>query len=80
MQEDMFMAKKTVIANMTIVGGTADKPKTIAKGDKFDIDAEDPENLIGRGIVTDPEARTAEPAEDKPSVQPAAGPSVSHPA
>jgi hypothetical protein len=64
------MAKKIVVAAMTIEAGTPAKPKTIAKGDSFDIDADDPENLIGRGIVTDPDAPAAETDE---------GPAVTRP-
>jgi hypothetical protein len=66
------MAKKTVVAAMTIETGTPAKPKTIAKGESFDIDADDPENLIGRGIVIDPDAKVAEAAEEEPAVKPAA--------
>jgi len=46
-------SKKTVVANMTIETGTPAKPRTVAKGEAFDIDADDPENLLGRGIATD---------------------------
>ena len=45
-------AKKTVVANMTVEAGTPAKPVTIARGDTFEIDGDDPENLIGRGIVS----------------------------
>lgn len=45
-------ARKTVVANMTIEAGTPARPVTIARGDTFEIDADDPENLVGRGIVS----------------------------
>jgi len=71
------MARKTVIAAMTIYGGTPKKPEITAKGAELEIDAEDPEKLIERGIVIDPAAAPAEPVADGPSVQPSAGPTVS---
>ncbi|WP_425065115.1 hypothetical protein [Reyranella sp.] len=45
-------SKITVVANMTIEAGTPAKPVTIAPGQSFEIDDEDPENLIGRGIAS----------------------------
>ena len=65
------MAKKTVVAAMTIEVGTPAKPKQIAKGQFFDIDADDPENLLGRGIVTDPDAPVVESDEAPATTQPA---------
>lgn len=70
------MARKTVIAAMTIYGGTPKKPEITAKGEKFEIDSDDPDNLIERGIAIDPAAAPAEPAADGPSIQPSAGPTV----
>lgn len=45
-------SKKTVIANMTIEAGTPAKPVTISPGQSFEIDGDDPENLVGRGIAS----------------------------
>ena len=45
-------SKITVVANMTIEAGTPAKPVTIPPGQSFEIDDEDPENLIGRGIAS----------------------------
>ncbi len=62
-------SRQSVIANMTIEAGTPAKPQAIAPGQQFEIDGADPENLIGRGIVSLPvlPARVASsPAVDIP--------------
>lgn len=51
-------SRKTVVANMTIEAGTPAKPVTISPGQSFEIDGDDPENLLGRGIASLPVAAT----------------------
>lgn len=60
-------SKITVVANMTIEAGTPAKPVTIAPGQSFEIDGDDPENLLGRGIVSPALAVSSVQLQPQPS-------------